>query len=101
MTLRKELQLFLICSASLLSTYAIADRPSARSAEPDSPATEYREKAAHKARIAEHRALAEGKRAARPREDRDDRDDDDSSDDDGSDDDNENAEEQQPEKAEG
>jgi hypothetical protein len=101
MTLRKELQLFLICSASLLSTYAIADRPSARSAEPDSPATEYREKAAHKTRIAEHRALAEGKRAARPREDRDDRDDDDSSDDDGSDDDNENAEEQQPEKAEG
>jgi hypothetical protein len=98
MTIRKELQLFLICSASLLSTYTIADRPSARSAEPDSPATEYREKAAHKARIAEHRALAEGKRAARPREDRDD---DDSSDDDGSDDDNENAEEQQPEKAEG
>ena len=93
MTLRKELQLFLICSASLLSTYTIADRPSARSAEPDSPATEYREKAAHKARIAEHRALAEGKRAARPREDRDD--------DDSSDDDNENAKEQQPEKAEG
>ena len=98
MTIRKELQLLLICSASLLSTYTIADGPSAKSAEPDSPAAEYREKAAHKARIAEHRALAEGKRAARPREDRDD---DDSSDDNGSDDDNENAEEQQPEKAEG
>ena len=96
MTIRKELQLLLICSASLLSTYTIADRPSASSAEHESPATEYREKAEHKARIAEHRALAEGKRTARPRDDSDD-----SSDDDSSDDDNENAEEQQPEKAEG
>ena len=91
MTIRKELQLLLICSASLLSTYTIADGPSAKSAEPDSPAAEYREKAAHKARIAEHRALAKGKRTASPRKDSDD----------SSDDDNENAEEQQPEKAEG
>jgi len=81
----------LICSASLLSTYTFADKPSNDAAERTQAATEYREGAEHKARIAEHRGLAEGKRAARPSEDRDD----------SSNDDNKNAEEQQPEKSEG
>jgi len=87
MTIRKELQLqlqlLLICSASLLSTYTFADKPaqrSAESAERTQAATEYREKAAHNARIQEHRALAEGKRAKISR-------DDDSSEDDSSEDD--------------
>jgi len=105
MTIRKELQLqlqlLLICSASLLSTYTFADKPaqrSAESAERTQAATEYREKAAHNARIQEHRALAEGKRAKISRDDdssEDDSSEDDSSEDDSSEDDNEDAEEQQ------
>lgn len=90
MTIRKELQLLLICSASLLSTYTFADKPTDNSADLSQVATESREKAEHKARIEEHRALAEGKRAASSREGSDD----------SSDDDDANAEEQ-PEKAEG
>ena len=88
MTIHKELQLLLICSASLLSTYTFADKPADSGAERTQPATEYREKAEHKARIEEHRALALGKRAKISR-------DDDSSENDSSEDDNEDAEEQQ------
>ena len=91
MTIRKELQLLLICSASLLSTYTFADKPaqsSAERAERTQVATEYREKAEHKARIEEHRALAEGKRAERKRAES-------SRDDDSSEADHEDAEEQQ------
>ena len=86
MTIRKELQLLLICSASLLSTYTFADKPAdsgAERAERTQAATEYREKAEHKARIEEHGALAERKRTESSR------------DDDSSEDDNEDAEEQQ------
>ena len=90
MSIRKEFQLLLICSTSLLSVVTFADKPADNSAERTQVATEHREGAEHKARIKEHRDLAEEKRAASPREDRDD----------SADDDEANAEEQ-PEKAEG
>jgi len=63
MSIRREMQLLLIIGASLFSVSAFADKPAGTMAEKTQVATEHREKAEHKTRIEEHKALAEKKHA--------------------------------------
>lgn len=69
MTIRRELYLLMIIGASLLSISAFADKPADTMAEQTHVANQHREKMEHKARIEEHKDLAERKHAKEDRED--------------------------------